>query len=247
LKFLSFDIEISDVFDLKPDEDMLKYAPFHVAVAAAVDCEGKRTLWFSTDASGAPEVNMERTLARELLLDLEARQREGWMLFAWNGLGFDLRWLGHHAGDVELAARIAVAHYDPMFQFYNQRGFTISLATVGQTMEVPQKKLMNAAEAPRHWRDGRHQLVQDYVTGDCEILNQIVDRIAREGAIRWTTRQGKLSREPFLRFKTVAEVLRDPLPDQSWMRGGGLPREHFTSWLPPSVLRPASKSGHYGS
>jgi hypothetical protein len=34
------------------------------------------------------------------------------------------------------------------------------------------------------------------------------------------------------RFKTVAEVLRDPEPDQSWMKGTGLKRSKFTEWLP---------------
>ena len=34
MKLLSFDIEISDVFELGPYEDMETYAPFHISVAA---------------------------------------------------------------------------------------------------------------------------------------------------------------------------------------------------------------------
>lgn len=34
MKLLSFDIEISDVFELGKHEDMEKYAPFHISVAA---------------------------------------------------------------------------------------------------------------------------------------------------------------------------------------------------------------------
>ena len=34
MKILGFDIEISNVFDLGPGEDIDKYAPFDVAVAA---------------------------------------------------------------------------------------------------------------------------------------------------------------------------------------------------------------------
>lgn len=237
VKFLSFDIEISDDFELGPGEDMLKYAPFHISVAAAVDCEGKRRLWYSTDARGKPCVDMTPAKARELLEHLQAMQAAGWMLFAWNGLGFDLRWIGHNAGDMELAARVALAHYDPMFQFFNQRGFTVSLAAVGQAMGIGQKKLMEAADAPREWRAGNHQRVMDYVAGDCEMTNQVVERISGEGGIRWVTRQGKVNREPMRKFKTVAEVLRDPEPDQSWMGSAALKRKRFTEWLPKHVLK----------
>lgn len=235
VKFLSLDTEISDVFELKPGEDLLKYAPFHIAVAATVDCAGNQRLWHSADERGTPCTSMERGKAQELLEHLQAIQAQGWMLFAWNGLGFDLRWIGHSAGNMELAARIALAHYDPMFQFYNQRGFTVSLAAVSQAMGVQQKKLMNPADAPRAWRAGNYQLVKDYVIGDCEITNQIVESIARQSGIRWVTREGKVKSEPMRRFKTVAEVLREPEPDQSWMKNRGLPRRRFTGWLPKSV------------
>jgi len=34
---------------------------------------------------------------------------------------------------------------------------------------------------------------------------------------------------------TVAEVLRDPGPDQSWMMGGGMKRRGFIEWFPEAV------------
>jgi hypothetical protein len=42
------------------------------------------------------------------------------------------------------------------------------------------------------------------------------------------------------RFKTVAEVLRDPEPDQSWMMGGGMKRKGFIEWFPEGVLGSAT-------
>ncbi len=236
MKFLTFDIEISDDFELQPGEDLEKYAPFHIAIAATLDSDGNRQLWYSTDEHGAPRVDMDRAKALELLEHLRARQAEGWMLFAWNGLKFDLRWIGHNAGDLEAAARIALAHYDPMFQFFNQRGFLLSLAAAAQGLGIRQKKLMDAAEAPRAWRAGQHQRVMDYVVGDCEITRQVVECIARERALRWVTRQGKLNSEPMPKFKTVAEVLREPEPDQSWMNRP-IKRRQFTAWLPAELLR----------
>lgn len=236
MKFLTFDIEISDDFDLKPGEDLEKYAPFHIAVAATLDSEGNRRLWYSAGQDGTPLADMDRAKALALLEHLRSRQDDGWMLFSWNGLKFDLRWIGHNAGDLDLAGRIALAHYDPMFQFFNQRGFTLSLAAAAQGLGIRQRKLMDAAEAPRAWRSGQHRRVMDYVVGDCEITRQVVERISAERALRWITRQGKLNSELMPRFKTVAEVLRDPEPDQSWMNRP-LTRRQFTAWLPPQLLR----------
>ena len=236
MKFLSVDIEISDVFDLKEGEDMLKYAPFHISVAATVNSEGEEKLWYSVEENGTPAVNMDQAKAHELLEHLRAIQRAEHKLFAWNGLGFDLRWIGHNAGDMELAARVALNHYDPMFQFFNQRGFPVALEAAAKAMGIKQRKLMSAADAPREWRAGNHRRVMDYVLGDCQITNQLVRAITREGGIRWLTKRGKPGWEPMRRFKTVAEVLRDPEPDQSWMSDGGMKRGKFSGWLPKRVL-----------
>jgi hypothetical protein len=180
---------------------------------------------------------MTQSKARELLEHLETAERQGYKLFAWNGLRFDLRWIGHNAGDLERAARLALGLYDPMFQFFNQRGFPVALEAVGRAMGVRQGKLMDAAQAPIEWRAGHHQRVMDYVLRDAQILNQLIQAIAQERAIRWVTKRGTLEREPVPRLKTVAEVLRDPEPDQSWMAGGGLKRRGFINWLPKHILQ----------
>jgi hypothetical protein len=75
MKLLSFDIEISDVFELGKHEDIEKYAPFHI------------------------------------------------------------------------------------FQFFNQAGFPVGLEKVAEGMGIPQKKLMDGADAPKQWRAGNHQEV----------------------------------------------------------------------------------------
>jgi hypothetical protein len=236
MKYLSVDIEISDEFELLPGEDLLDHAPFHISVAATVDSEGNSRLWHSAGADGRPSLQMDQAKARELLAFLSERQQEGWKLFAWNGLGFDLRWIGYNAGDMESAARVAFELYDPMFQFFNQRGFPVGLAAVGEAMGVNQTKLMNSADAPREWRKGNHQKVMEYVVGDCQITNQIVAAIDRERRVSWRTRGGTLSSETMPRFKTVAEILREPEPDQSWMKGGGLRRAKFVEWVPAHLL-----------
>ena len=239
MKYLSFDIEIADDFILQPGEDLLDHAPFHIAVAATVESGGASRLWYSTGSDGSPRPEMDQSKARELLSFLHQAQQEGWQLFAWNGLSFDLRWIGHNAGDTQTAASVALGLYDPMFQFFNQRGFPVGLAAVGQAMGVRQAKLMDAADAPREWRKGNHQRVMDYVVGDCQITNQIVEAILERRCVMWRTKSGTLGTEFMPRFKTVAEVLRDPEPDQSWMKGGGMRRSHFTEWLPKVLVKAA--------
>ena len=239
MRYLSFDIEIADDFVLKPGEDLLEHAPFHISVAATVEGGGTSRLWYTGGPDGRPALEMDQSKARELLSFLLQMQQEGWQLFAWNGLGFDLRWIGHNAGDMQTAARVALGLYDPMFQFFNRRGFTVGLAAVGQAMGVLQTKLMNSADAPREWRQGNHQRVMDYVVGDCQITNQVVEAILQRRCLMWRTKSGAVSTEFMPGFKTVGEVLRDPEPDQSWMKGGGMKRRKFTEWLPEDLLKGA--------
>jgi hypothetical protein len=46
MKLLSFDIEISDIFELKAYEDINKYSPFHISIASTVIHEGDEKLCF---------------------------------------------------------------------------------------------------------------------------------------------------------------------------------------------------------
>jgi hypothetical protein len=228
---LSFDIEISDVFDLQPGEDLDRHAPFHVSVASTVRDRGEEYLWYSTEADGTPTVEMSRRRARDLLVYLDRATREGCRVCAWNGLGFDLRWIGHAAGDPALAAEVALRSYDPMFQFFNQRGFPVSLAAVGRAMGVEQTKLMDGADAPKEWRAGNHHRVMEYVLGDSQITNAIVRAIEDAGEVRWVTKRGTTAREPMPELKPVADVLAEPEPDQSWM-DEPMPRGKFVRWMP---------------
>ncbi len=74
MRSLSFDIEISDVFDLKPGEDLLAHAPFHISVAATVEAGGEARLWYTAGDGGKPARDMDRAQARELLSFLAGRR-----------------------------------------------------------------------------------------------------------------------------------------------------------------------------
>ncbi|GMW02635.1 MAG: hypothetical protein AMXMBFR84_37710 [Candidatus Hydrogenedentota bacterium] len=232
---LSFDIEISNVFELKPGEELEKYAPFQISVAAAVgDWVSPRSLWYSVDGNGELGPSLNKTDAALMLDCLELALNQGIMLCAWNGLGFDMRWIGHNAEDLDRAAKLALRIYDPMFQFFNQTGYMVGLAAVAEGFGIQQKKLMHGSEAPKAWRDGHYKQVMDYVIGDCELTNEVVRRIQAEGGVRWITKKGLPKFEPIRRLKTVREVMADPAPDQSW-QSNPIPKERFYAWALPYI------------
>lgn len=230
MKILSFDIEISDVFELTPGEDMETYAPFHISVAATAIYGGEERHWYSEDVHGATALNLTKQGAQDMLDYLAQMQDEGVMICAWNGLSFDLKWIGYQAENMELAARIALQSYDPMFQFFNQKGYPVGLAKVGAGMGIGQEKLMNGADAPIEWRAGKFDRVKEYVMGDCQMTNLIVRAIQETGEVRWLTSKGTVSRESMPVLKTAQEVINDPAPDQSWM-DTPLPKTKFYKWI----------------
>ncbi len=230
MKNLSFDIEISDVFDLGKYEDMELYAPFHIAVAATAVHGGEERVWFSEGEGRRPALNLTQQRAHELLEYLGEMQQKGVRVCAWNGLGFDFKWLGRQAENVSLAARIALKSYDPMFQFFNQAGFPVGLAKVAQAMRIPQQKLMDGADAPKKWQAGDHKEVMDYCLGDCQMTNLVIAAIQKAKQIQWVTARGSISSKPLARLKPVEEVIDDPGPDQSWM-DTPLPKIKFYRWV----------------
>jgi hypothetical protein len=225
-----FDIEIANVFDVRPGEDLDDYGPFDISCAAALDESGRIRHWVSPGKGGKPAHRLGADMAREMLGYLLEQQRAGLRVCAWNGLSFDLRWLGTAAGDVALAVRIARELYDPMFQFFVQRGFPVALAKVAEGLGIKEKKLMGGADAPVEWERGNHELVLDYVAGDCRITDKVIGRIEEEGELRWRTQRGKVSAELMPELLRVRDLLSAPEPDTSWM-DDPMPRSKFTGWL----------------
>ena len=227
---VAFDIELANIIDLAPGEDLDAHAPFDIACAAAADANGGLWHWFCREPVGTPARQLDGLLARDMLAWLREHQQRGVRVCAWNGLSFDLRWLGHVADDMPLAREVALDLIDPMFQFFVQRGFPVGLAKVAEAMGVVEAKLMSGEDAPKRWAAGEHQLVLDYVAGDCRITDAVVACIEKERAVRWRTKRGTLSSEPMRELLPVRALLDAPLPDTSWM-SDPLPRSKFTAWL----------------
>lgn len=229
---IAFDIEIANEFELKPGEDLDIYGPFDISVAASTTVDRSVRHWYARDSAGKPARQIDAALARDVLTFLRGEQQRGACVCAWNGMAFDLRWLGHVADDARLAAQVALDLYDPMFQFVARRGFPISLAAVADGMGITETKSMSGADAPGEWARGNHQRVLDYVAGDCRLTRDVVERILARREVRWRTRKGTISSEPIAKLERVRDVMRMPPPDQSWM-SDPKPWPSWFGWLAP--------------
>ena len=229
-RFLSVDIEIADVCEVPEGGDLEDFAPFHISVAATVVQGRETSLWYSRNQDGTIAAHLNEYGARALLRYLDEMQEAGYSVCAWNGLSFDMRWIGYAAGDMALAHRVALRMFDPMFQFFMAKGFPVGLGKVGKGMGISQAKLMDGADAPKEWMAGNHHKVMDYVIGDCEITNKVVNAIYGERRVKWQTQKGTTSVLQLPELLPVSEVIDLPMPDQSWM-SEPMSKAKFTAWM----------------
>ncbi len=227
---IGFDIEIANVFELGPGEDLDNYGPFDISVAAVFDSESSTyRVWHAVDAAGQPAGTLDAAMANDMLRYLREAQLAGKRLVAWNGLSFDLRWLGHAAGNPKLAAEIAEDLCDPMFHFFSLQGYPVSLQAVADGMGLNVSKLMKGADAPKEWQQGNRQRVIDYVQEDCRITVLVAEAIEHKRHIRWKTRKGTFSTVSLAKLLAVRGAVKLPEPDQSWM-SEPMSRSQFLRW-----------------
>ncbi len=232
---LAFDIELASLVEIPPGGDLDSLGPFDLSVAAAVDDRGGSKTWHGVEG-GRPAPRMSPADARAVLLHLRERQRTGEQVVAWNGVGFDLKWLGHAADDIPLAGEVALDTFDPMLQLFHRRGFPVSLAAAADGLGIEEKKSMSGAEAPKAWARGEHARVIEYVNGDCRLTLEVARRIVAARSLRWITKKGTPASEGFPRLLCARELLAGPPPDQSWM-SEPIPRERFFAWIPEELRR----------
>lgn len=223
---LSFDIELATI--IPPGDPWERHEPFDISVAATASSTNEIRHWYSKGTDGRPARCIDAAIARDMLRTLRDAQRAGVRVCAWNGLAFDLRWLCHAAGEVDLAAEVALDLYDPMFQFTAVAGHRVALAAVAEAMGIAQKKLMTGEQAPIEWQKGNHQLVMEYVAGDCQMTNQLVTAIERDGGVRWRKRNGGIGSVSMPQLRRVRDVLTDPpLPNPL------VSTDSFWAWMKP--------------
>lgn len=239
-RYLAFDLETARVLP-EDTPDVMAHRPLGISCAAAFG-DGLREplLWYGRNADGRPAPQMRRDEVAALVRDLDACVAQGYVLVTWNGLGFDFDVLAEESGEHAACVRLALAHVDLMFDLHCRKGHPVALQKAAEAHGLPGKLAgVQGAQAPAAWAAGRHDEVLRYCAQDARLTFEVARAAEAAGALRWTTARGTQSACPLgAGWNTVAEALRLPLPDTSWMRQP-VPRERFAAWL-GAAPRPAA-------
>jgi hypothetical protein len=208
--------------------------PFGITCASIVRSDGEGEVYYGHDGDGyAPQMSQEE--AKAFVGKLVEMSEDGWMFTTWNGAQFDYHVLAEESGLWEICADLALAHWDPMFQFFCLKGFPVGLQAVSEAMGIEGKlgygEGMSGANAPQMWSDGQYQEVLDYVLQDSQANLDVALAILEQGGVSWYTKRGKFSTQPLAEPKTVLECLDEiPVADNSWMTNP-LKRDSFVEWM----------------
>lgn len=237
MKYLAFDIETAKVLP-EDVEDIKAHRPLGITCAAAWGSDWQRPqLWYGIQGNitNAMAPQMDRNEIERMIGDLLYWCGIGgdYTLVSWNGLGFDLDIMAEESGLQYECQTLARSHIDMMFHIYRLRGYPVSLAAVGEGMNIAQQKSteISGKSAPELWRDGAHQAVLDYCAQDVRATLEIAETCERMQEIRWWSKRGN---QQWINLPdgwlTVREAMKLPDPDQSWMETP-IPITQFTGWL----------------
>lgn len=225
-KFLAWDIEI---FNEIPEgvTDWKAYRPLGISCAAAIATgQHEPVKWWSS--SDGP---MTKGECQTMLTYLLNRQRKGYTILTWNGLSFDFDVLAEETGMHAECAELAMNHVDMMFHFFAIKGFPIGLDTIAKGLGLPGKtEGMDGAKAPQMWQAGEYEKVLEYVGQDVITTLNVAQVVEQRGGFTWTAKSGRMNSIRIPKWLTVAEALKLPEPDTSWMTDPW-PRSKFTEWM----------------
>jgi len=253
MRYLAFDLETAAI--LEKDERLEDcYDRLGISVAATfAEGEMRPFLWYSLDQS------IDKDDACVLVRYLVKMYEKGYVPITWNGCSFDFRVLAHTSDMWPECRKLALRHYDPMLQFFCERGFPVGLQKVSMAMGCSGKtEGMHGDLAPKMWAEGRREEVKKYVAQDARLTAEVFREIKKRNVIAWYTRNGDLRSHKLVDgVLTVREAMALPLPDVSWMKkecvfckrrvlhltfacpdcgceeftGGPWSRSKFTGWL----------------
>jgi hypothetical protein len=210
-------------------DDFDKHRPLGITCAAVYGPDVAEVF------SAVPGQPMSKLQAGALIVRLRHLASQGYTLVTWNGLGFDFKTLAEEADAWRTCAKLALGHWDIMFQFFCLYGYAIGQDATARGMGLPGKpEAMDGAIAPIAWKDGRHQEVLDYVMEDAHQLFEIANRVSQAGEIKWIARSGKLARRDLAPPLLCRGAMALPLPDTSWM-DSPWPRSQFHGWTEPHL------------
>ena len=229
--YFAFDIE---TVKRCPDGDSWRnHRPLGIACAAAATvCIEQPRVWHGTAADGSIATRMDQEELRQLVGDLVAAVDQGFTLLTWNGTGFDFDILAEESGLIEECRTLARNHVDMMFHLFCVKGYPLGLrAACSGSGTTAKAEGMDGAKAVRMWHAGARQEVIDYCVRDVQATLELASATERKRRLTWLSKAGNPQFLPIPGgWKNVADVLRIPEPDTSWM-SRPLARSEFTAWL----------------
>jgi hypothetical protein len=228
-RYLAFDLETA--LNLPADGgDWRSHRPLGITCAATLSVDGETVLWHARTGRGEYAPRMDRSQAVELATHLYQSYKAGWTLLTWNGLGFDFDILAEESGLHTECREMALNHVDMMFHFFCLQGYPLALDTASRGMGLQGKTAgMSGRMAPELWAGGEYQRVLDYLGQDVRATLALGLAVENAGSLRWISRSGKPAAAAIGGWRTVAEALRLPEPDTSWM-SKPLSRWQFLKW-----------------
>ena len=242
-KYLAFDIETTKPFP--EGEDWKEHRPLGIACAAAYSEDLGRPITWHTDGKDGIQSQMSVTDLRILVATLRSITERGYTIVTWNGLGFDFDILAEESGLFQECKELTMSHVDMMFHFFAEKGYPLSLAAAAEGMNTPGKtEGMDGLLATQMWAEGNRQPVIDYCAQDVISTYELANVCQQKRHLSWTSRTGR-HQSLFLPtgWQTVAQAVKIPPPDTSWMTDP-IPRDQFTRWMtgPPSQQAPEPQS-----
>ena len=163
---------------------------------------------------------------------LTAQVENGYTIVTHNGLGFDFDVLAEESGRPDDCRKLAVGHIDMMFHVFCCKGFGVGLDAAGKAIGLGKLEGVESWEAPKLWKDGKHETVLNYVGQDCRVALKVAEESEQQCSFSWITQSGKASDLALPKgWLTVEDAMKLPLPDTSWMKTAPWPRSKFTKWL----------------
>jgi hypothetical protein len=238
LKLLSFDIEIfSDLDDSLKGIDL--YKSIIPSIAAIGTCNDDVQYFYDI-----PHMTVDT--AKNLVYKMVEYTEQGYFLYGWNLVKFDIPVLAYFTGLFEILGKLALESIDPMAIVTFNKGYYLSLNSslvgAGVSEKVHEVILndgshlekMSGMLAPTLWRSGEIEAVKTYLHGDITAPLELATAIEKNNGIKWFSKTGKpmFVKSELLQFKDLFTIRT---PNNSWMDNPPQ-RKDFINWIPENVL-----------
>lgn len=229
--YIGFDHEIAKI--IGPDFSQWRlFRPLGITCAALYLEGNEPMLRHDTTPQGNPAPKMSREYACRLVSELMDWTEKGYLIFTWNGLGFDFDVLAEESNLWKECRHLALNHVDMMFHFFCIKGFPLKLDKAAKGMGLTGKTAgMTGDQAPILWQQGQYDQVLEYVGQDSRTTVEVARAVEKKHYLRWTSNSGRPQRVDFPNgWLTVEQALKLPLPDTSWM-SNPISRNQFLAWI----------------